>query len=247
MVLHDHFRPPLGARRHWHAFHNAWATYIASDLNGWLPEGYFAEPNVQYGIEIDVATFEEPGFVPPTTLAWPGNSQAAGWSAPAPTQTIPLVILTDIVEVLVFGREGGPTLAGAIELVSPANKDRPENRDAFVTKCATYLQQGLGLVVVDVVTDRRADLHRDLLARFGASPVRAPGPAGSHNSDLHADSYRPVERDGRPSLDIWHQPLSIGEPLPSLPLWLPGALCLQVDLGASYTRTCREQRIPAGA
>ncbi len=249
MVLQDHFRPPLGMRRHWHAFHNSWATYIASDLNGGLPEGYFAEPNVQYGIEIDVATFEEPGFVPPTTLSWPDGPSASGWTAPAPTQTIPLPILTDIVEVLVFGREGGPTLAGAIELVSPANKDRPEDRDAFVTKCAAYLQQGLGLVVVDVVTDRRADLHRELLGRFGASPMPAPPsePAGSRGSDLHADSFRPVERDGHSSLDIWHELLAIGEPLPSLPLWLPGALCLQVDLGASYTRTCREQRIPVGA
>jgi len=33
------------------------ATYIASDLNQRLPEGF--EPNVQFGIEIDVATFEE--------------------------------------------------------------------------------------------------------------------------------------------------------------------------------------------
>lgn len=58
-MVQDHFRPPLSVRRHWHAFHNAWATYIASDLNAKLPEGYFAEPNVQFGIEIDVAAFEE--------------------------------------------------------------------------------------------------------------------------------------------------------------------------------------------
>ena len=61
MALQDHFRPPLSVRRHWHAFHNAWATYISSDLNQRLPEGYFAEANVQFGIEIDVATFEETG------------------------------------------------------------------------------------------------------------------------------------------------------------------------------------------
>src|SRR5437773_1619937 len=61
MALQDHFRPPLSMRRHWHAFHNAWATYIASDLNQQLPEGYFAEANVQFGIEIDVAAFEEIG------------------------------------------------------------------------------------------------------------------------------------------------------------------------------------------
>ena len=59
MVLLDHFHPPLSVRRHWHAFHNAWSTYIASELNQRLPQGYFAEPNVQFGIEIDVAAFEE--------------------------------------------------------------------------------------------------------------------------------------------------------------------------------------------
>lgn len=61
MPLKDHFQPPLSVHRHWHAFHNAWATYISSDLNQRLPEGYFAEANVQFGIEIDVAAFEEKG------------------------------------------------------------------------------------------------------------------------------------------------------------------------------------------
>ncbi|MEN8219958.1 MAG: hypothetical protein ABFS56_27140 [Pseudomonadota bacterium] len=63
MALQDHFHPPLSTLRHWQAFHNAWATYIASDLNHRLPYGYFAEPNVQFGIEIDVATFEEGEYV----------------------------------------------------------------------------------------------------------------------------------------------------------------------------------------
>src|SRR5579883_1069618 len=157
MSLQDHFRPPLSTRRHRQAFLNAWATYISSDLNRRLPEGYFAEPNVQFGIEIDVETFEEAGLV-----ARPAGS---GWMAPAPSQTIPLPVITDQVEILVFDREGGPTLAGAIELVSPADKDRPEHRDAFINKCATFLQQGLGLVIVDVVTGRRANLHRELLER----------------------------------------------------------------------------------
>ena len=85
---------------------------------------------------------------------------------PSPTQTVPIAIITDIVEILVFSQEAGPTLAGALELASPANKDRPAHRDAFVSKCATYLQQGVGLVIVDVVTDRRANLHDELLARL---------------------------------------------------------------------------------
>jgi hypothetical protein len=61
MPLLDHFHPPLSARRHWHSFLNSWATYLSSQLNTLLPAGYFAEANVQYGIEIDVAAFAEPG------------------------------------------------------------------------------------------------------------------------------------------------------------------------------------------
>jgi len=231
MILHDHFRPPLSLRRHWHAFHNAWCTYLASHLNDQLPEGYFAEPNVQFGIEIDVAAWEE------SPEALPFSPQV--WASPAPTQTVPLTLLSDIAEVLVYDRESGPVIAGAIELVSPANKDRPDHRDAFTSKCAAYVQQGVGLIVVDIVTSRRARLHDELLARLQiASQVAL-------DADLYAVSYRATQHADQASLEMWQQPLSIGRVLPSLPLWLRGGICLRVDLAATYERTCREQRILA--
>jgi hypothetical protein len=198
-------------------------------LNQRLPEGYFAEANVQFGIEIDVATFEEP------LSAVRGGSN--DWMPPIPTQTIPLPIVTDTIEVLVFNTEGGPILAGAIELVSPANKDREAHRDAFVSKSVAYLQQGVGLVVVDIVTDRKANLHDDFMTRLSSPAVT------SAEGDLYAVAYRPVIREEEPSLDIWHEVLAVGLPLPTMPLWLPGAICLPVDLDATYERTCREQRI----
>jgi len=230
-VLQDHFRPPLSTRRHWHAFHNAWATYLASDLNARLPAGYFAEPNVQFGIEIDVAAFDE------GTEAGVGAPSEGIWAPPAPVQTIPFALATDVVEVLVYDSREGPTLAGAIELVSPANKDRPAHREAFVSKCETYLQGGAGLVIVDVVTDRGGSLHDELLARLSSS-------VSSTAAQLYASAYRPIERGDQPILDIWHQPLSVEAELPTMPLWLRGGLCLPVELGATYDRTCREQRLP---
>jgi hypothetical protein len=137
--------------------------------------------------------------------------------------TIPLGILTDAVEVLVFDSTAGPTLAGAIELVSPANKD---HREAFVSKCETYLQQGIGLAIVDVVTERRGNLHGELLARL------RPTEASEHVADgLYASAYRPVDRHREPSLDIWHETLAVGLVLPTLPLWLRGG-----NLSASGTR-----------
>lgn len=228
MALRDHFRPPLSVWRHWHGFHNGWASSIAADLNRHLPEGYFAEPNVQFGIEVDVAAFEGPSQ---------GAPRGPAWGPPAPALTIPFPLVTDNVEIAVYDAQAGPVLAGAIELVSPANKDRPAHRLAFASKCQTYLQQGVGVVVVDVVTSRGGNLHDDLLALL---PESAAEPLGA---DLYAVAYRPVDREGRPSLDIWRELLAIGAPLPTLPLWLPGELCMPVELGPTYERTCREQRI----
>jgi hypothetical protein len=235
MSLQDHFHPPLSVRRHWHAFHNAWATYIASDLNQRLPEGYFAEPNVQFGIEIDVATFEE-SAQEQGIAQFPGSSYSA-WTPPAPIQTLPFQPTSETVEISIFSSEAGPTLAGAIELVSPANKDRSEHRRVFVAKCETYLHLGLGLVVVDVVTVRKANLHDELFARI------APMGTLRLDANLYAVAYRVVERNGQPSLDLWTQTLTIGDILPTMPLWLHGGLCLPVELNATYERTCREQRI----
>lgn len=242
IALLDHFQPPLSLRRHWHAFHHAWATYLASDLNQRLPEGYFAEPNVQFGIEIDVATFEETIHGAPRATG--SGPSAVGiqevWTASAPTLTVPIDLSEAIVEVLIYSQESGPTLAGAIELVSPANKDRPAHRDAFVNKCAAYIQKGVGLVIVDVVTDRRANLHNELMARLTSE-------AASWEAELYAAAYRPVVREGQTSLDIWQEALAVGNALPTMPLWLRGDLCFPVELGATYDRTCREQRIRADA
>lgn len=224
--LHDHFRPPLSERRRWHSLLSAWATWLAGSLNELLPRPFFAEPNVQFGIEVDVAAFEEPASE---------GERGGAWTAPPPVVTLPYPRVTDAVEVLIYGQEGGPTLVGAVELVSPSNKDRPEHREAFVTKCDAYLQRGLGLVVVDVVTSRSADL----LARVGGAPGAA--------RELYASAYHPVEREGAPCLDVWLEPLGIGQPLPMLPLWLRRAGCFPLDLERAYASACHQLRIDLAA
>lgn len=198
---------------------------IALDLNRQLPPGYFADPNVEFNIEIDVAAFEDErpstGFVT--------------WTPPAPTLTAPMALITDVVEIAVYNSEAGPVLIGAIELVSPANKDRPETRDAFVSKCASYLQQAIGLIVVDLVTNRRADLHRELVQRVtGVTATR---------SDLWAAAYRPWQTGPQTSLQVWQHALALGDPLPTLPFWLKNGPCIRLDLDETYMRTLQEQRM----
>lgn len=225
MPLLDHFHPPLSERRQWHAFHSVWASVIAMDLNRQLPPGYFADPNVEFNIEIDVGAFEEEK----------PEAVAVSWTPPAPTLTAPMVLVTDVVAVEVYNSEAGPELVGAIELVSPANKDRSETRDAFVSKCASYLQQALGLIVVDLVTSRKADLHADLLKRVtGATAPYA---------EIWASAYRPWQQGDQTNLQVWHHALCLGDPLPTLPFWLKNGPCIKLDLEATYVHTLQEQRM----
>jgi hypothetical protein len=228
MVLLDHFRPPLSSRRHWHAFHNAWATYLATDLNLKLPEGFFAEPNVQFGIEIDVAAFEEASTIP----------DDHAWRPPAPQQQLLYTPAANIVEVNILSDAAGPTLKSAIELVSPANKDRPEHRRAFLAKCETYLRQGISLVIVDVVTTRRANFHEELLTSLvdNYAIEQAINP-------LYAAAYHPIQLNEQSQLDIWYQTFDIGAVLPTLPLWLGNDLCVPLTLQETYEQTCQSQRI----
>ncbi|MBI1345656.1 DUF4058 family protein [bacterium] len=236
-MLLDHFNGELEQYRDWHGFHQAWAIMLAADLNRRLPTGWFAEPNVQFQIEIDVAAFESQGES--TAVATPGTSELQPeWSKPDPTAVLEMPLWNDIVAVEVYAPGRPRNLAGAIELVSPSNKDRPESRDSFVTKCEQYLRTGIGLVIVDVVTARHADLHGLLLERL-APEYHVTEPPG-----LFACAYEPVMCGDRLRLPIWLTKLKVGDVLPVLPLSLRHGPDVPVDLNATYLEACRNLRIP---
>ncbi len=58
----------------------------------------------------------------------------------------------------------------------------------------------------------------------------------------HLTGRRQVGRATK--LDTWARPLAIGQPLPSLPVWLSEKLTVTLELEASYEETCRVLRIP---
>src|SRR5438270_549361 len=77
---------------------------------------------------------------------------------------------------------------GAIELISPSNKDRPVERQAFAAKCASYLHEGISVVLIDIITNRRANLHNEILNLLEESDAaRLPSEV-----ELYAAAYRPM-------------------------------------------------------
>jgi hypothetical protein len=242
MPLLDHFRPPVAHRSQWQSFHSTWATHIANELNEkWLSSDFVAAEYHQVGsVEIDVAAFERSGG--DANGSAHGSATAALmprlWSPPAAAHTIPAVF-PDSIEVRVFSTVGGMTLVAAIELVSPSNKDRPEERRAFATKCASYLHHGASVIIMDTVTTYRANLHNETMRLMQVTaPVEMPSEAG-----LYAVAYRPVLRDGRAEIDLWPAAVAIGEPLPTLPLRLTGDIFVPVEFEATYQEACRRRRL----
>lgn len=237
MPLLDHFHPPFKPTRHWESLHTTWISAIADELNrSSLPQGYFAEETVHptARAEVDVATFEEENRQHEGGVAVVGMKT---WTPPRPTWTIPGTIYEGA-ELLVFQDDGGTRLVGAIELISPANKDRPEARRAFAAKCASILYAGASLIVIDVVTERLANLHNELMQIMSNDAAVCIS-----TSQLYSVAYRPVLRHEERQIEMWSRDLAVGKPLPELPLWIAPDVAVPVNLEMTYQDACRRRRI----
>ncbi len=190
-----------------------------------------------------MATLEQPSSAP-YSPAEESNGGVAVQTVAQPTVETGTMILPaifpDEFEVRIFHRSGGLILVGAIELVSPANKDRPESRRAFAAKCASYLQSGIGLLVVDIVTERRANLHDELVELMGLNgDYRFP-----LDSLLYAVSYRPFRpkvNDDR--IEVRPTGLDVSRELPTMRLALRGGPTVPIELEATYTRARQRSQL----
>jgi hypothetical protein len=212
---------------------------IVRQLFDILPAGYVAAPNVHLGklFEIDVSAFEEDE--PRGTKSTPdtGDGGVATAASPEPTLTLEADLSEqDEYEVRVYDAERGRLLVAAIAIVSPSNKDRPENRRAFVAKVAALLQKDVCVSIVDLVTIRQFNLYADLLELIGGADPQL-GPTPPH---LYAVTIRSRKRPAKRSfLDMWYYPMTLRLPLPTLPIWLDAELRVLLPLEPSYEETCR--------
>jgi hypothetical protein len=249
MPLHDHFRPP-GSRLPWEPLHSGWLSELAGRINEHLPDGYVAldRMRIDGGLEVDVGV-EEGLDDPPTE---PGETNGGNGGVGVATATVRAVYtppeatgaaeyqFPDAVELRVLSDRGEGRLVGAVELVSPGNKDRGTKREAFVAKCIDYIAGGACVVVVDVITERRSNLHNEIVARIGGSTaLELP-----EEVFLYAATYRPVFRKKKSQIDVWVNPLTIGGVLPTMPLRLAGSLFVPVELEWAYAEACRRRKFP---
>jgi hypothetical protein len=143
----------------------------------------------------------------------------------------------DTIEVRVENEETG-RLVGAVELVSPGNKDRGVKRELFLAKCLDYLAGGACVVIVDVITERHKNLHNAIVERLGADALVLP-----EDAHLYAATYRPIIRKRKMSVDVWVNPLAVGADLPTMPLRVVAGLFVPVELEVTYAAACRGRKL----
>jgi hypothetical protein len=241
MPLRDHFRPPVSKKSSWEGFHAMWPAGIVQQLRKLLPAGYVAEPRVHLGtvMEIDIGALEldEAPHLGASHGQGNGAAATATWTASAPA----IAVETEPPEeyeyaVHIFDLERERQLVAAIELVSPANKDRPEAREAFVAKCAALLRKGVAVSVVDLVTIRQFNLYAQLMVFIGHPDQTM----SLDRPSTYAASCRWPKHGTRARLEAWSHALAVGQPLPKLPLWLGPELVVPLDLEPSYEQACSD-------
>lgn len=238
MPLRDHFCPPVNQQATWDAPHGIWPAEIVRQLRQSLPKGYVAAPNVHPGSQVEVeAAAHERDDAPCLQRSDRRDTPSLDWAPPEPTVAVETEIPDyDDYSVRIYDAQRGRQLVATIELVSPGNKDRPEKRNAFVGKCAALLQKGVAVSIVDVVTTRQFNLYAELLHFLGQSDPSLAEPL----PHLYAVSCRWRPQDKRMLLQTWSHTLALGQPFPTLPLWLTLQLAVPLDLEQSYEQACHD-------
>lgn len=229
MPLRDHFHPPLVYDLPWPSFYTLWVGIVVRSLNQTLPKGeYRAFANLRLGphVEADVAEFRRTdtnGAHPPGDAGGVATLPAA----PATLGSVPLVFPDEIEVQIATGRQA-MTLDGVIEFVSPGNKKEGGERAAFVRKCASLLQKGVGVMIVDVLTERLANLHNELMRLVGGGAFPLDGPT-------YVSAYAPVHGPDGNAARVWAAPCPIGAVIPAFPLYLRRGPVVVPDLDGTYT------------
>ena len=175
MPLLDHFRPPLGERRPWESFHTTWASAIADTLNdGLLPAGYIALEQIHWAPVSKSTSGRSPNLPRARAAAPPRRHRPCGRGDGSRGPPCRLSAQRHGRDSLHGGR---PDARRRDRVGQPWEQGPRPQACACLSPSATYLARGVGLVVVDVVTSRRGNLHNELvgfLAWMRRSAWRTP-------------------------------------------------------------------------
>ena len=223
MPIHDWTRLEPGD---FHDFHQCWVVEIRNALNGGLlPPEYMAMAEQVTGRPIpDVVTLQ-------TRSA---KGEAGGIAVATAPPTARVIAKFDRINYAkradrVVIRHGRGKVVAIIEILSPGNKESRNAIRMFVEKAADILNQGVNLLVVDLFPPTPRDpkgIHKAIWDEFGDEPFEAPP-----GKPLTVASYV-----GGDLPTAYVESVGIGDPLPSLPIFLSETRYIPAPLESTYSQ-----------
>jgi hypothetical protein len=230
MPVHDWTLVDAGI---FHDLHSAWIIHLKEILNGGLlPKGYYAMAEQHAGMSIaDILTLQT----------------GEGEAAPRETGAVALASPPRLSRKLVASpidsyRLARRTLAirhiskhrvvALLEIVSPANKDRPSSVSEFVEKAVEAIHHGVHLLVIDLFPPGPSDpdgIHAAIWEHFNAE---VEGLAAG--KPLAVSAYAAAKLP-----EAWIEPLAVGDKLPDGPLFLEPRWHVDAPLEATYQAAYR--------
>jgi len=221
--IHDWTRVEPGD---FHHFHQRWISAMADALNGGLlPPEYMAMVEQVTGRPIqDVVTLQ----------ARPPKGDTGGIAVATAPPTARVIARFEKISYAkradrVVIRHGRGRDVAIIEIVSPGNKDSRNAIRTFVEKAVDILNQGANLLVVDLFPPTPRDpqgIHKAIWDEFGDEPFQAPP-----GKPLTVASYI-----GGDVPTAYVESVGVGDPLPSLPIFLSDTRYIPAPLEATYVQ-----------
>jgi len=235
MPVLEHSAPLVQDAIAFSSIHHALGNNISADLNEILPEGFVAHPHVSLGRgwEADVLTKEELNFA----------EDFVTYRPPSPSGISKVVLPTSVSVIIEFLRNRTKEkIVAAIEIVSPANKDRAPRRQAFLAKCHSYLQENVSLAIIDITSSYKDhNLHFELLKELNVKITKCEG---SDKTPLYCTSLRTtVDEENDTVVEYWVELFKVGDMLPTIPLYITEELAIPLELEKSYMKTCKSLRV----
>jgi hypothetical protein len=228
MPVHDWTRVEAGI---FHHFHNLWITELSNALNGGLLPGDFYALVEQHAgrFVTDILTLHasQPNGEPLPPPPADGGLAVAEAPPKVRRQLTATETYRQRRRTLAIRHVSGHRLVAMVEIVSPANKDRPESVDEFVAKTVEALDLGVHVLLLDLLPPGRHDprgLHGAVWNQFDEGPydlpVAEPLSLASYAAGLPVRAY------------LEH--LAVGSALPNMPLFLHSERYIQAPLEATY-------------
>ncbi|MCI0459552.1 MAG: DUF4058 family protein [Gemmataceae bacterium] len=229
MPIHDWTRVNAGT---FHDFHSSGIIHLKETLNGGLlPRGYYALAEQHAGrVLTDILTLQ---VDEPIT---PDSGSVAVVEAP-PKVTRKVVPSADATyratrRTLAIRHVTTHRVVALIEILSPANKDRPASVEDFVEKALAALHHGCHLLVIDLFPPGLHDpqgIHGSIWGTFDAVDDFPP-----EDKPLTLAAYV-----GGRLPQAYLEAVAVGDSLPDMPLFLEPGRHILVPLETTYQAAYR--------